>query len=78
MSALSGPPASPSGAGMRSTTASSTLATPCPVLAETSSACEASMPMVSSISALISSGRATGRSILLRIGTISRLASRAR
>ncbi len=61
----------PSAAGRRCTIASSTSSTPCPVLAEISTASEASRPITSSICCLMRSGSAAGRSILLRTGTIS-------
>ena len=50
MSACSGPSGSPFGAGMRLTSCSSSSATPSPVLALTSAASSAGMPMISSIS----------------------------
>ena len=55
--------------------ASSTVSMSMPVLAEISSASEASRPITSSICCLTRSGSAAGRSILLSTGTISWLAS---
>ncbi len=48
---------------------------PTPVLAETLTASDVSMPTTSSISLQTRSGSAEGRSILLRTGMISWLAS---
>ena len=70
-SALSGAPRSPLGGGSRVTIASSTSGTLSPVLAEISTACEASSPITSSICCLTFAGSAAGRSILLSTGTIS-------
>ena len=42
-----------------------------PVFAEIGTACEASMPITSSICSLTRSGSAAGRSILFSTGTIS-------
>jgi hypothetical protein len=78
MSARGGAPASPAGGGIRSTTASSTSATPSPVFAEMRSTCSGMSPISSAASAAISSGRACGRSILFTTGTISRSFSIAR
>jgi hypothetical protein len=55
--------------------ASSTPSMPMPVLAEIGTASDASRPITSSICCLTRSGSAAGRSILLRTGTISWLAS---
>ena len=51
---------------------------PMPSLADTSGASDASMPIISSISSFVSSGRELARSILFRHGKISRSSSRAR
>ena len=51
---------------------------PCPVFAEQRMAFWASSPMTSSICVFTSSGLAAGRSILLRMGTISKSRSMAR
>ena len=51
--------------------ASSVSAMPRPVLAEASTASDASMPITSSICALTRSTSAAGRSTLLSTGTIS-------
>ena len=74
MSARSGAVASPSGAGMLYTTASSRSCTPAPVLPEASTASSAGMARPSSISSRTRSGSAAGRSILLMRGMISRFA----
>ena len=74
-SAFSGALPSPFGAGRRVTSASSTPSMFRPVLALISTASEVSRPITSSICCLTRSGSAAGRSILLRIGTISWLAS---
>ena len=78
ISAWSGAAGSPSGAGMRSITASSSSGTPSPVLAEMRRMSSAGMPSTCSISAAYVSGSAAGRSILLRQATISRSFSSAR
>ena len=62
---------------MRRTTAFRLSSTPCPVLAETGTASEASMPVMSSISRRARSGSAAGRSVLDRAGMISRFKSAA-
>ncbi len=66
--ALSGLFASPVGGGSRSTMASSTAFTLRPVLAETPTASDASMPITSSICFLTRSSSADGRSILFEDG----------
>ncbi len=78
MSARGGAAASPSGAWIRSTIASSTSATPAPVFAEMRSTRSGSSPVSSATSAAAPAGSACGRSILFTIGTISRSFSIAR
>ena len=70
--ALSGASGSPLGAGTPFTISSSTAGMLMPFFAEISGASMAGMPMMSSISALVRSGSAAGRSILLMTGSISR------
>ena len=77
-SARPGASGSPSGAGIRSTIASSTSSTPIPVFAEIRSTLAGSSPTSSATSAAAASGSADGRSILFTTGTISRLFSIAR
>ena len=77
MSACSGAWGSPRGAGMRRTISSSSSGTPSPVLALTSAASCASMPMISSISFLTRSASAEARSILLMTGSTVRPCSTA-
>jgi len=67
----SGASAGALGAGSRFTIASSTSGTPCPVLALTSNASEASSPTACSIISLARGMSALGRSILLITGIIS-------
>ena len=74
-SAFSGALRSPLGGGRRLTIASSRSSMPRPVLAETWTASDVSMPITSSISWQTRSGSADGRSILFRTGMISWLAS---
>ena len=74
MSARRGASASPVGAGMLYTTASSRSWTPSPVLPLASTASSAGMARPSSISSRQRSGSAEGRSILLMSGMISRFA----
>jgi hypothetical protein len=76
-SAFKGAAASPVGGGRRLTMASSTSGMPSPVLAEQSTASEASMPITSSIWMRTASGSAAGRSILFSTGTSSWLLSTA-
>ena len=76
-SAFKGAASSPRGGGRRVTIASSTPSMLRPVLAEISTASEASRPITSSICSRIRSGSAAGRSILLSTGTISWPASSA-
>ena len=72
-------PRSPSGAGIRSTIASSTCSTLTPVLAgDADDLLGATPPSSSDTSAAAPSGSADGRSILLTTGTISRSFSIAR
>ena len=78
MSARAGASSSPTGAGIRSTIASSTASTPSPVFAEIRSTLSASSPIRSATSAAAPSGSACGRSILFTSGTISRSFSIAR
>ena len=77
ISPCSGASAEPDGGGVRSMTASSSSATPAPVLAEIRRTESAGRPSTCSISAAYRSGSAAGRSILLRAATISRSFSRA-
>ena len=77
MSAWSGASLSPSGWGMRSTTALSISSTPSPVLPDALMMSLGSQPMRSTISSSTSSGMALGMSILLMTGIISRLWSMA-
>ena len=63
---------------MRSTTASSSSATPTPVFADARITRSGCSPMRSAISRAVPSGSADGKSILLTTGTISRLFSIAR
>ena len=77
-SARGGASGSPTGGGMRSTTASSTASTPSPVLAEIRRTRSGSSPTSSATSAAAAAGSAWGRSILFTTGTISRLFSIAR
>ena len=72
------PSRSPSGGGMRSMIASSTAATPWPVLAEMRSTSSGEPPRKSATSSARRSGSAAGRSILFSTGTISRSFSIAR
>ena len=76
--ARGGPSGSPPGAGIRATIASSTSSTPCPVFAEMRITSAGSPPSRSATSLATASGSACGRSILFRIGMISRLFSIAR
>ena len=78
MSARGGASRSPAGAGIRSTIASSTSSTPCPVFAEIRSTRSGSSPISSASWRAVPSGSACGRSILFTTGTISRLFSIAR
>ena len=71
-------PGSPSGAGIRSTIASSTCSTLTPVFAEMRTTSSGDPPSSSHTSAAAPSGSADGRSILLTTGTISRSFSIAR
>ena len=71
MSARSGRSAEPCGGEMRSTTASMISGTPWPVFAEQRSADSRSSRRVFSSSSRISSGRACGRSTLLKTGMTS-------
>ena len=71
-SALSGADGSPLGAGTPLTISSSTAGMFMPFLADISGASMAGIPMMSSISVLVRSGSAAGRSILLMTGNISR------
>ena len=72
ISACKGLSGLPPGAGIFSTTASSTSSIPIPFFAEISGASCASIPITSSISFLTRSGSALGRSILLITGKTSR------
>ena len=76
--ACSGALSSPFGAGMRFTTASRILSTPKPVFPDAGMMSSGSQPIKSMIWSDTSSGMAPGRSILFRIGMISRSCSRAR
>ena len=78
MSARGGAAASPLGAAIRSTIASSTWSTLRPVFAEIRTTCSGSSPIKSATSAAAPSGSAWGRSILFTTGTISRSFSIAR
>ena len=69
--AFSGASRLPLGAGRRFTMASSRSSMPRPLLAETMTASDVSMPTTSSISLHTRSGSADGRSILFRTGMIS-------
>ena len=76
--ARKGASGSPAGGGTRSMIARNTSGTPWPVLALTASTSVGSMPRLTRISSLISSGRAICMSILLSTGTIARLLFTAR
>ena len=78
ISACNGAFSSPTGCGMRSTTAFSMSSTPSPVLPDARSMSDGSQPIRSTISSSTSSGMADGMSILLMTGIISRLLSMAR
>ncbi len=78
MSARAGAARSPEGAGIRSTTASSTSSTPIPVFAEIRRTRAGSSPISSASWIATPSGSACGRSILFTTGMISRLFSIAR
>ena len=69
---------SPSGAGTLFTISSNTSCIFKPLLADTNGASLASRPIISSISAFISSGLALGRSILFITGNISKSWSNAK
>ena len=74
-SAFRGALRSPTGGGRRLTIASRRSSMPRPVLADTLTASDVSMPITSSISWQTRSASAEGRSILFRTGMISWLAS---
>ena len=76
--ACKGASGSPLGAGMRSTTASSTWSTPRPVFPLALRISSGRQPSRSTIWSFTSSGFAEGRSILLSTGMISRSCSKAR
>ena len=78
ISARGGAPGSPAGAGIRSTIASSTSATPSPVFAEMRSTWSGVSPTSAETATAAPSGSACGRSILFSTGTISRSFSIAR
>mmetsp|Transcript_34567 Transcript_34567/g.73649 ORF Transcript_34567/g.73649 Transcript_34567/m.73649 type:complete len:259 (-) Transcript_34567:372-1148(-) len=78
MSARNGPPVSGFGGGTYLTMDSRMSSMPMPALAEARTMFEQSNPMVSSISSVTRSGSAAGRSILFRMGMISRSFSSAR
>ena len=77
ISARGGASGSPSGAGIRATTASSTSRTPSPVFAEIRSTSSGAQPIRSTISPITRSGSAPGRSTLFSTGTSSSPASTA-
>ena len=78
MSARGAPSTSPSGGGVRVTTASSTSPTPWPVLAEISRISSFVAPVSSCSSTVASATSAAGRSTLFSTGMISRSFSMAR
>ena len=78
ISARGGAAASPAGAGIRSTIASSTSSIPSPVLAEIRRTWSGVSPTSPETAIAAASGSACGRSILFTTGTISRSFSIAR
>ena len=78
INARNGDLGSPAGRGTRSMIARNTSGTPSPVLALTARTSAGSIPRLTMISSLISSGRAACMSILFKTGTIARLLFTAR
>ena len=68
----------PGGGGTRSMMAAINSSTPIPVFPDTLSTSSGLMPKACSISAMTTSGRAMGKSILFKTGTMVRLFSRAK